>query len=52
VTFTLPAGCSFASGSGTAKGGNPTKPQTGGYCVPGVVRSDSRSITFTAPPVP
>jgi hypothetical protein len=52
VTFTLPSTCTASTGSGVAKGANPTKPQTGGYCVAGAVGSDPRVITFTAQPKP
>lgn len=49
VTFTLPPTCTSSTGSGVAKGGNPTNPNSDGFCIAGVVGSDPRVITFTAP---
>jgi hypothetical protein len=45
ATFALPVSCTFERG--IAKGGNPSRPQTGGYCARG--EASGRAITFTAP---
>jgi hypothetical protein len=47
VTFTLPSSCTFQDGSGVAKGGNPTNPNSGGFCAAGVAAGNI--ITYTSP---
>jgi hypothetical protein len=49
ITFTLPPTCTSSTGSGVAKGGNPTNPNSDGFCVPATIGSDPRIVTFTAP---
>lgn len=47
VQFTLPDSCTFQDGSGVAKGGNPTNPDSGGFCASG--DASGKVITYTAP---